>query len=143
MISLQTSGSLLLARGEGRIEASDAARVTGAIDARIAQRGRFLVVVDALGIQAVEAAARRHVGDHRNRQKHVAADLDLGMVVALRSPVVRGALTAIGWLSGAFGDLRTVERRAELGPLVRALCREKNAPLDAADEAVLAAFVAD
>lgn len=138
---LTTSGSLVLARGSGTIEASDAALVTDAIDACVARRQKFLVVADTLGIDAVAPAARRHVGEHRNRHKLLAADLDLGIVVALRSPIVRGALTAIGWISGAFANLRTVEHRAELASIVRAVYGEKHVPLRQDDEAALTAFV--
>ena len=137
------SGSLVLARGEGMLDTPDVAQLTGAIDARLSERRPFLVVGDALAVQGLTAPARRHLGEHRKAKMRSVSHLDLGLVVAVRSPIVRGAMTAISWLSGAFADLRMVELRSELAVTAREMHRSRSIPLSAADEAALEAFVND
>ena len=135
------SESLVFARGDGMLETVDVAQLTNAIDERVAEEKAFLVVADALGVQGISAPARRFVGEHRNAKLRAAGHLDLGLVLALRSPVVRGAMTAISWFSGSFADLRTVETRLELGALTREIHREKGLALSKNEETALDAFV--
>jgi len=142
-IVVTRSGSLVLAHGEGMLDTADVAKLTGAIDARLAEQRPFLVVGDALAVQGLTAPARRFLGEHRQAKMRSALHLDLGLVVAVRSPIVRGAMTAISWLSGAFADLRTAERRTELGAIAREMHRSRSLSLSATDEAALDAFVND
>lgn len=113
-LALDTSGCLILVEASGTLDTAALEQLTGAIDARVARGQRFLVVGDALAVDGIDAAARRFVGEHRKRLVQRATALDLGLVLALRSPVVRGAVTAISWLGGEYANLRTVEHRAEL-----------------------------
>jgi hypothetical protein len=140
-LQVTRSGVLVLARGSGVLETSDVSMLTDAIDARVAMGAPFLVVGDALSVESVSPAARRFLGDHRNAKQSQVGALDLGLVLALRSPVVRGAMTAISWFSGAFADLRTVDRRTELAVVARAVLVTKQTAIAAIDDAALERFV--
>ena len=142
-IVVTRSGSLVLARGEGTLDTADVAQLTGAIDARLSEQRPFLVVGDALAVQGLTAPARRFLGEHRKAKMRSVAHLDLGLVVAVRSPIVRGAMTAVSWLSGAFADLRMVEHRSELGAIAREMHRARSISLSATDGAALDSFVND
>lgn len=126
---------LVLLEARGALGAPDAEALTRAIDARIDAGQHFLVVGDLLHAGAVDAAARRHLGEHRRRTFDRAAPYDLGLVLALRSPVVRGALTAISWISGAFGELTVVDDRARASEAARRVlaARGQHVPVGALD----------
>ena len=67
--------------------------------------------------------------------------LDLGLVLAIGSPVVRGAMTAISWFSGDFANLRSVDSRRELARAAREVLSGHGVPLGPTSDAALEAFV--
>lgn len=142
LVRAWNAGPLVMARGRGALGASDVVALTDRIDEQLARRSRFLVVVDATAVTGVDAGARKHFGEHRSRHANAAASLDLGLVLAVRSPVVRGALTAIAWVGGSFANLRAVQSATESVRVARAVLVEAGIELPAAVQSELERFAA-
>jgi len=128
-VTVETRGGVVLARADGALRRSDLERLTAAIDEQIAARERFIVLADALAVTGVDAAARQFVGEHRKRHLGTVEKYDLGLVLALHSPIVRGAITAISWFSGRFANLRIVESRSELVRVARQVLTDASVAL--------------
>lgn len=127
-VSVRTLAPVVLVEATGTIDRPEMLLLTGAIDGFIERRERFLVVGDLLEVSGITAAARQLVGQHRERLRGKAEPFDMGLLLALRSPVIRGALTAISWVSGELDGLHTVENRRELSRLARELLAKESAP---------------
>lgn len=140
-LTLTTSECLILAEASGTVQKPEMAVLTGAIDELIARRERFLVVGDALACDGISAAARQFVGEHRKSHAALVSKLDLGLVLAIGSPVVRGAMTAISWFSGDFANLRSVDSRRDLGRAAREVLSHHDVRLGSTGDAALEAFV--
>lgn len=139
-ITVHAHECVVLACAEGALRRSDLERLTDAIDEQIAARHRFIVMADALAVTGIDAAARQFVGEHRKRHTGVVEQYDLGLVLALRSPIVRGALTAISWFSGSFENLKTVERPSEVARVGRQVLSEAGITLSPATQEAIEAF---
>jgi hypothetical protein len=139
-ITVESHECVVLARAEGELRRSDLERLTNAIDERIAARDRFIVLADALAVTGIEAAARQHVGEHRKRHTGVVEKYDLGLVIALRSPIVRGAITAISWFSGSFDNLKSVESPSEVVRVGRQVLSDAEVTLSPATQEAIEAF---
>ena len=95
-VTIRTLAPVVLAEATGTVDRPEMQQLTDAIDGFITRRERFLVVVDVLAAAGITAAARKAVGQHRKRLRGVAEPFDMGLLLAIRSPVIRGALTALG-----------------------------------------------
>ncbi len=138
-VTIRTLAPVVLAEATGPVDRAEMQQLTDAIDAFIARRERFLVVVDVLDASGISAAARQAAGQHRARHRGKAEPLDMGLLLAVRSPVIRGALTAISWLSGELDGLRVVDSRRELSRVARdVLAKERVHPSDDLASALLA-----
>ncbi len=139
-ITVTSHGCVVLARADGVLKRRDVEVLTTAIDAQIEARTRFLVLANALAVTGVEPAARQFVGEHRKRHVGAVEPYDLGLVLAVRSPIVRGAITAISWFSGAFANLRMVESPGELVRVGRRVLSEAGVAVSPSIEEALEAF---
>lgn len=139
-VEVRAHEQVILARAEGALRRSDLEHLTRAIDAQIATRERFIVMADALAVTGIDAAARQFVGEHRKRHAGRVEKYDLGLVLALRSPIVRGAITAISWFSGSFANLRMVESTGELVRVARQVISEADLALSPETQQAIEAF---
>lgn len=119
--TIRTLEHVILVEGWGPLDKQELHALTGEIDAFLARQERFLVVADLLRADGISAGGRQVVTQHRSRLRGKAETFDLGLVLAVRSPIVRGALTAIAWVSGELEGLRVVESRPELARVGREL----------------------
>ena len=69
-----------------------------ALTARATARGdRFVTIIHAPGKVQIGADVRRHIGDWTSKQ--VPTDTVVGSIVVFDSAVLRGAMTAVSWVS--------------------------------------------
>ncbi|MBN8614252.1 MAG: hypothetical protein J0L92_26875 [Deltaproteobacteria bacterium] len=137
-VTIRTLAPVILAEATGAVDRPEMQQLTEAIDRFVTRRERFLVVVDVLEVSGITAAARQLAGQHRKGHRGKAEPLDMGLLLAVRSPVIRGALTAISWVSGELDGLRTVESRRELSRVAREiLAKEGVRPSDELASALL------
>ena len=111
-IEIESVDNLLLVRGEGKdLDLDEAKRFMAALDVFFEERRGFVAIVDARGLSKVPADVRHAIGEHRKSRRADAPDIELGVILITDSIVVRGALTALSWVSGEFNSQHAVSDR--------------------------------
>jgi hypothetical protein len=144
IVTLQVESPLLLLRAGQIVEEADALELGRLLDASfIEPEQSALMVFDLLDVRRFEAGARHALGAHRRRHREAIDRFELGVVVLMRSGLVRGAVSAVQWVSGAFKNHRVVTNRAAAQQSVDELCELQRIALGHAAREALTAFLGD
>jgi hypothetical protein len=139
-VKVEPVGPLILVRAVGALEVDEVAQLTSAVEGFVVRRAPFLIVIDGMAATGVSAAARKHLGEHRRDHLARGPQLEIGLVLATSSGLIRGVATAVSWISGSLDTLRVVEDRAALAPRARQMLTHREVSLDAVASGALDAF---
>ncbi len=139
-MKLEVTGPLVVVTDVGEsFGLDDAERITDALQ-QFLQTGRFLILIDGQAVKRFAPEARHHFGAHRRQHEAAVERAELGVIVVSTSTLLRGALAAISWLSGAFRQLHVLATSQEAIERTQSVLREQSVEVTLEMEAALSAF---
>ena len=87
--------------------------LVGLVDRTVAAQTKYVLITDASDAKRPRPSVRQQIAERTDALPDVVVDINVGNYVVVENPLVRGALTAMQWLSRSTWTNKTVGSCAE------------------------------